>query len=287
MDAALVDKVVQQVIAALRQQGLAVGAAQPSPSPSTGGKPQAAKGYHPQAAVRLGVQTRPKAAKPEAPAAPRKVFVTADMLAQRLALNGHGGTIDLAHNEFLTPNAKDLADRKHLTVRKAVAPPAIKPAAQAAELPVAPAPAAAGASCATFGIVVDGGGPNVESLLKVMAHDSLPLADYSRTACWMANTQEMCRAIAAGQLAGGVAILPHAADAMVLANKFRGIRAVQGTRSASVEAAIRHFGANVLIVEHAFSTFHEMRQMVRLFAAQRQTQAAAGALMAAVSEMER
>ena len=97
----------------------------------------------------------------------------------------------------------------------------------------------------------------------------------------------MCRDVATGQLAAGVVVLPYAADAIVLANKIKGVRAVQGTRPQSVAAAIRHFDANLLILEHAFSTFHEMRRMIRIFATQRQTRNTAEVLLAAVSELER
>ena len=62
-------------------------------------------------------------------------------------------------------------------------------------------------------------------------------------------------------------IAPYAAGAMALAGRFRGVRPVQGTRSASVEAGVRQFAANLLVIEHAFATFHEMRTMIRIFAA--------------------
>jgi ribose 5-phosphate isomerase RpiB len=96
----------------------------------------------------------------------------------------------------------------------------------------------------------------------------------------------MCEAIQAGRIAAGVAILPHAAGAMVLANKIRGIRAVQGTRAESVAAAVRQFGANVLVLEHAFATFHELRTMVQRFAAPTETPTARS-LLQSISERER
>jgi len=300
VDPAFVDNVVQQVIAALREQGVATGFASRQTEPGASGPVLRSLG---EAGSERKTKTSP------APPAVRKVFITAEMLMERLALNGHGGAIELACNEFLTPNARDVVDRRHMTVKKAPAPsPIVKVGepsgatgnsvaregvapdtanARTTELPVATQPVVAAAGGCTFGLVVDGSGPKLEGLLRAMGHDSLALADYSRTACWMTNTREMCDAIAVGQLAGGVAILPHAAEAMVLANKHRGIRAVQGTRPASVEAGVRRFNANLLIVEHAFSTFHEMRQMVRLFVGASRTQASSSALMDAVGEMER
>ena len=62
---------------------------------------------------------------------------------------------------------------------------------------------------------------------------------------------------------------------------------MQGTRLESVKAALRHFDANMLIIEHAFSAFHEMRAMIRLFATQRTSHPAGSALLEAVTELER
>jgi hypothetical protein len=37
-----------------------------------------------------------------------------------------------------------------------------------------------------------------------------------------------------------------------------------------VVAAVRRFGANLLVIEHTVSSYHEMRQMIRTFAAPRE-----------------
>ena len=115
----------------------------------------------------------------------------------------------------------------------------------------------------------------------------MALVDYTQTDCWVRNLRALCGAVAAGGAAAGVAILPYAAGATLLANKIKGIRAVQGTRPDSVSAALRHFDANILVIEHALSTFHEMRAMVRRFATERTGRPAAEVLMAAVGELER
>jgi hypothetical protein len=72
---------------------------------------------------------------------------------------------------------------------------------------------------------------------------------------------------------------------MAVAGKVKGIRPVQGTRVESVAAALRHFGANLLVLEHAFSTHHQMRTMLRTLAAG--GKGAGGALEAALVELER
>jgi ribose 5-phosphate isomerase RpiB len=226
---------------------------------------------------------------------PAKVFLTADALQQRIAAGG-SGSVELAHNEYLTPNAIDLADRKRLVIRRAVAmlPKAPQPGAGSgamaavcaamqkppmAELPAAPTSLA-------IGLVTDKADDRITAMLAGLAREGLALADCNQSKCWMANLCGLCQTVTGGSLAGGVAILPYAADAMVLANKVRGIRAVQGTSAASVSAAMRHFAANVLVLEHAVSSFHQLRQMIGLFARSREAVPAASSLIAMLDDLE-
>lgn len=199
-----------------------------------------------------------------------KIFITEDLLRKRLS-GAKGTVVELAHNEHLTPAAQDLVARRRMTVRRGAAPSPAVPAGNAA--PAAPQVGSTpAASTATgLGLVLERPSEGVRGLLTALAHDGLTLTDYTQTDCWMRNLQGLCSAITSGAVSAGVAVLPYAADAMVLANKIPGIRAVQGTRADSVAAAVRRFGANLLIIEHSFSSFFEMRTMVRLFAAERTT----------------
>ena len=122
-------------------------------------------------------------------------------------------------------------------------------------------------------------------MLGALSRDGVAVTDLTQGDCWMTNLRRLCEAVAGGRLAGGVAILPYAADAMVLAGKIKGIRPVQGTRAESVAAARRHFAANLLVLEHAFSTYHQMRTMLREFVGG--ARSAGGSLEAAVAELER
>jgi len=279
VDAELISRVVEQVVAELRRRPTTSPAPSPSPSPAAVAKP-------------------PRRAQQTQPGTPTKIFITAEMLSARLAAGEQSGVVELAHNEFLTPNAEDLLAKRHVAVKKAPAPAPIptadgredrsqdvrgnsQPPAGAQQGPAAPGGAG------RIGLVTDRPDPSVEGLVRALAHDGLPLADFGRDDCWAANIRTMCGEIVSGRLGAGVAILPEAPEAMVLANKIKGIRAVQGTRCQSVRGAVHRFGANVLILEHAFSTFHEMRQMVRCFAAGRPTGEAAGATAAVLAEMER
>ncbi len=213
-----------------------------------------------------------QAAEQAEPTHAPKIFLTEDLLRKRLA-GVEGSVVELAHNEHLTPAAQDLIARHRMTVRRAAAPNPAKPAAEAAPAAGAPTPETAAEATAAgwLGLIVERPSESVQGLLTALAHDGLMLTDFTQTDCWMRNLQGLCKAVDAGSVSAGVAVLPYAADAVVLANKIPGVRAVQGTRPDSVAAAVRRFGANVLIVEHAFSSFFEIRTMVRLFAAERTT----------------
>ena len=226
------------------------------------------------------------------------MFVTYDDLARRLNTAGaSGGAVELAGNEFLTPAAMDLVQQRNLAVhRGAVADKTAtgsssnyaKRQADAATAVIAcPAPRTETTGSGAIGLVVSQPSNAVRGLIDGLFRSGLRLADYTMDSCWMANTRSMGQAIAAGRLAGGVAVLPYAAEAMVLANKLRGIRAVQGTTRAAIAAALRRFDANVLIVEHAASTFYEIGSMIRLFAGQRCGAGANAPLMATLTELER
>ena len=317
MDTQQINRIVEEVLARLGQAGSSGGAstAGNGATPpggngvaSTGGDGAISTGGN-GAAAPAPASPAPAAAAAAAPsgnggsaATPpttARVFVTADMLDQRLKA-GSQGVVELAHHERLTPNAQDLVDLKHLTVRTAPEPvfsngsacsdgTACSTAGGEA-LPAAPASSAAGANPAAptggIGLVTERPDTKVESLLGGLSRDGLSMVSFNRTDCWMENLQALGAAIAAGSVDAGVAVLPHAADAVLLAGKLAGVRPVQGTRPDSVAAAVRHFGANLLILEHAFSTFHEMRMMVRGFAGARPAPTNQP-LLDAVAELER
>jgi ribose 5-phosphate isomerase RpiB len=129
--------------------------------------------------------------------------------------------------------------------------------------------------------------PKVQMVLSALAREGLSLVNFTQTDCPVRNLRSLCEGVAAGQVRVGLAILPFAADAMLLANKVRGVRAVQGARPQSVAAALRHYHANVLVLEHAASTLHEMLTMIRLFAAGPSALPNAKVLLAAIGELEK
>jgi ribose 5-phosphate isomerase RpiB len=267
VDGKLVNTVTEQVVRMLRQRGVTVTASPPpAASPPAATPTHDTEGPSPQM---------------------RKVFLTAEMLTQRLAAAG-GGLVELASNEVLTPGAVDLANSRHLTVRRtaaSAAPPAPAVPAGAAMSTASPPAPAARCACATIGIITHRPDEKVRGVLLALGHDGVRVTDLTQGDCWLTNLRRLCQAVAAGEVAAGAAILPYAADAMAVAGKVKGVRPVQGTRPESVAAALRHFSANLLVLEHAFSTHHQMRTMLRQIASG--ARGAGEALEAALLELER
>ena len=100
------------------------------------------------------------------------------------------------------------------------------------------------------------------------------------------GARQMCRALAASELAGGVMIDRYAAGAMALAGKTRGVRPVQGVCVAAVEAGLRQFDANVLVIGHATVSMYEIRSMIDRFSIGRRMDHPRTALLDAIDELE-
>ncbi len=277
MDAELVRVIAERVIGMLREQGLAVAPA----ATGTAVSPTRTATPKPTITVRPAIGAPgPRKVGNIAKSIPiepvQRVFITAEGLESRLASGGKGGAVELACNEFLTPNAADLAEAKRLTIRRASArlpqaevnPPACPagmtaPATQGLHAVATPARALGGGT----GVVTAKTDEKITILLEALARESLRLLNCNRGDCWIANLLAACGDLAGGGLSAVVAIVPHASDAMLLAGKVKGVRAVQGTSADTVARAVRKFAANVLILEAASSTFHQMRAMIRLIAA--------------------
>ncbi len=223
-----------------------------------------------------------------------KVFVTAQMLQDRLASSAGG--LELAANEFLTPAARDVVDGKSISVHRTSAAVAAGGGLAGAAIATGPKQAMAHlvASAAmpsdrptvgAVGLVLDRPDEQVEALLGALRYDGATFFDCNREACWADNLELLAGAMAGGDLAAGVAILPYAADAMVVAGKIAGVRPVQGVSARAVAGGVRHFCANVLVVGYKTATFGEMRAMVRVFTAMREGCGAAS-IMAAIAKHE-
>ncbi len=226
-----------------------------------------------------------------------RVFLTAEALLRRLSMGDDGDTghgeptrgqrarlLTLAPNEHLTPAAKDVVDERRLTVRRTEAPVGRPAGAPGGDGPACGAGVAGGRTA--LGMVIERPSTKVTSALSGLARDGVTVINYTQTDCWIQNTLLMCQAIGGGTVGAGVLVLPYAVDAMVLANKVPGIRAVQGVGAESVAAARRHYAANVLVLEHAVLTLHELRMMIHSFSRPAPVAPAAKVLMEAVAKLE-
>ena len=234
----LVDQIVQRVLAAL------------SPAQAAGGAGAAAQGA-------------PAGGAATAASTNGRVWLTVEMLAARAEA---GSPVMLGPNEHLTPAARDYAASRGVEVRRGSSAGAIAPEAVTLAAPGRVQPAVL---TRTLGLVVNRADAKAEAALAAVTRAGVVTRGFAESACWMVNARAMCDAVRAGELAGGVLIDRYAAAGMVLAGKMRSIRPVQGVSAAAVEAALRQFDANVLVVGHVPASVYEIRSMIDRFAAGR------------------
>jgi len=212
------------------------------------------------------------------PAPASRVWLTVEMLTQRA---GAERSITLAPNEFLTPAARDYASSRGVEVVRGEPVSRPAPATVPTGGEVRPA-----VLTRTLGLVVSRPDAKVAAALAALARGGVATEGFGDADCWMANARAMCEAVRSGRLAGGAVVERYAAAPMVLVAKIRGIRPVQGVSVAAVEAALRQFDANVLVVGHATLSVFEVRSMIDRFAAGRRVGRDRTALLDAVEELE-
>ena len=252
MDSQLLEQIVRQVIAALNAQTPA------SPPPPTSATPGTAPTPSASASA---------PAKASAPAG-KKTVLTAPMLLQR-AKAVTDGVLELADNEFLTPSAADEVSRLKLMIRRSGGRTGRPPDVSRRPLTTSP-PASAGPAGPTvtggIGLVVRRADTKVETALAALAREGVALAEEARSDCWLVNLRTMAEAVASGALAGGVVLTTWPAEAVMIANKVAGVRAIGADRPDALGRSLRSMAPNVLVVDPSAATFHELRSLVRLFA---------------------
>ena len=206
-------------------------------------------------------QAAPTGASPGAGGSAGRVWLTVEMLAGRA---DGADAVTLGRDERLTPAARDYAASRGLEVVRGGAAAAQRPVTLTCGGRVTPA-----ALTKTLALVVNRPDSKVEAALATVTRAGVVTRGFADSDCWMINTRAMCAEINAGALAGGVIIDRYAAAGMVLAAKIKGIRAVQGVSAAAVEAALRQFNANVLVIGHAIHSVYEIRSMIDRFSAGR------------------
>ena len=273
MERQLIEQIVEQVITAMSQ-------GQPALAKPAKLAPKQWKAA--PASAPVAFKPAPKA---NILLAPAKVFITAEVLEQRVAAGVENNALKLAHNEYLTPNARDVADKRRLKISRQ-AQQIAQPAEQQAVATVCTQDSQAAIAAPAIGMLVVKGDGKVATAMTALRRSGMEMIDFAQTDCWIKNLKSLCAAIASGRVASGVAILPETAGAAMLANKTRSIRAIQGTRCDSVTAAVRRLAPNLLILEHVSLTLHEMRVMIGSFTAQPAGAPTNQALISAVAEAE-
>ena len=217
---------------------------------------------------------------PAAPASKARVWLTAGMLADRA---GGNSAVTIAPNEHLTPAARDYAAARRIEVVRGGNPGRGAPPAVTIVTPGAVHPAAL---TRTLGLVVNRPDAKAEAALAAVTRAGVRTRGFAGSPCWMINSKAMCQAINAGELAGGIIIDRYAAAPAVLAAKIKGIRPVQGVSVPALEAALRQFDANVLVVGHVTASVYEIRSMIDRFAAGRRMGRDRTLLLDAVEALE-
>ena len=264
----LVNEIVRRVVSVLRD-GQAGSAPPSAPATAQAGAARAPAG---------GPGDADRQAGGAAAAGAARVWVTAEMLAARA---DGARSVSLAMNEYLTPAARDWAASRGIQVLRGTVLPAGEPVTRSVPGRVRPA-----VLTRTLGLVVNRPDGKVAAALASAGRAGLATVAFDESSCWMVNARAMCEAVNAGQVAGGVLIDRYAAAGMVLVAKIRGIRPVQGVSAAAVEAALRQFDANVLVIGHVAVSVYELRSMIDRFAAGRRMGRDRTALLEAVEELE-
>ena len=127
----------------------------------------------------------------------------------------------------------------------------------------------------------------VKDLLARMGHEAVDFGTKSlESVDYPDYGLPAARSVARAESERGILICGSGIGMSLAANKVRGIRAVQGVSLANVSAGLRRFAANVLVVEHAASTFHEIRTLIATFAAGLAAAVEVNPLLKAVEELE-
>ncbi len=194
-----------------------------------------------------------------------RVIVTAQMLEE---LQRAGRQIELPRDALITPAARDwLKDR------------AVPVMWQGGN----------GGTAANGGgmpVVIDLKVPMMRSLLMTLERSlgAVETIDPSDKAGGpVAAVRKLCAGVAAGRSARGIVFAEDGSLPVCLANKTKGVRAALGISLPSVEQAVRQFAINVLVIEPAHQTLHQVRQMVERFVSLRPGDAARAALEAIVA----
>lgn len=242
IDAQLVQRIADQVMAAMRARGGLPGAAQVRPPAGvcTGdyskfqelSPPAVERSAKPQAAALAGI-------------------ITAEQLRDAIKASPDG-VAHLAADARLTPLAADYA-RDHAG------------AVQRTESRILNQKSRISTPWLWW---ADGHCPAVAALTTRRRDRLTPITAERSAAGLLRVVRDLAAAVRGGRVSGGVLFVGNAALAMCYVNRCRSLRGVVGTCDEAVEQGVRDLGANVLVIEYPHVAGRAMEAMIERITAQ-------------------
>jgi hypothetical protein len=269
-DDQLVQMITQQVLAVLRERGMAVGSGgsdQATSHQATKGG-QARAEIHPPIGVCTGDYSKfpelrgklnapqavasaatPAVAQPAARQVMLEGFVTAAQLQAAIDASPDGVAL-LSRDAKLTPLGNDFVRKSPAKVRRL-------------ETNEAPPRATAGsAAVLPWTWWIDGQCPVVQRVTNDRRGRMVPTGNNRSPRVLPQVVRDFASGIKLGRYAGGFLFVHNAARAICMANRCASIRAIVGTCGEAVEQGIADLGANVLLIEYPHVGQRAMSEMV-------------------------
>ncbi|HUT09970.1 MAG TPA: hypothetical protein VMY42_05705 [Thermoguttaceae bacterium] len=148
---------------------------------------------------------------------------------------------------------------------KAVLTPAVRDELQRRNIAIDFAEAAPERTAGSLRLVLIAVGKRVDpaALAAVLRHEGLNLEQHSFD-CLIAATDRLAAEVVRPDTLG-LLLTGHTAAALCLANRHGGVRAVSGSDARAVSTAATSVGANLLAIDPAIGSLHQLKQMVTEF----------------------
>jgi hypothetical protein len=279
-NAQLVQRIADEVIAALRARSPRQGSPAEGPNPQDG-QGRAAAAVRPPIGVctgdytqfpelmKRGVGARPPARpdssslppRPEAAETPRVIHepkapalpppLTGVVTGRRLD-GVTGGIVHIHPKATVTPLARDVIRERGLSVRWADDKAANPSAAASADLLW----------------WIDGQCPAVDRITTELRNQLTPVpAARGRGNALVRVIREVSQRVGKGEAGGAILFVPTAARPVAYANRCGNLRAIVGTCEGAVDQGVEQLAANVLVLEYPYHGHGAMRGMVDRFLA--------------------
>lgn len=205
-----------------------------------------------QALGRASANGRAVVGTAQPPARTRRAVITLGDLDGRL--DGEPELV-VPSDAIVTPSVRDHLKERGIRLKRAAVERDANPATANERPPV---------SAGSWGYVIVQGSGLAEGAIHAVARQGTPLV--SIAADGFAEAIRTCaEGIAHGRVRGAIVFCDDAALAACAANMRPGVRAVVGESAQQVTRVLQSLAANVLVVEPAGKTLHELRNVLRAF----------------------